>query len=300
MLSPAQLAHHLLFFWQYALIAWTGLFLVSPVFVAPASLPDVETGIKHNMAALILGFVMLGLLAAYLVGLIGNHYVKVYAVLSNMLYLAVTLVGFLFLKFFSSSEATGMEILWSFCLPQVLLLYWLPSLASMYVLLAVPSMSTIIPDKLYLGNAAAGRNLDILDDKKITHVLRLQSGLGKEDAKNEINSGVASRKVLCLECTDELGSQNSLANVSSQAVQFIDEALKTGSNSEEPNRVLVHCTAGCSRSPAMTVYWLVQSGSVKSVPEGVKLIRSARPIVDISSDHTAWLLQDSEPAKKTS
>jgi protein-tyrosine phosphatase len=161
-------------------------------------------------------------------------------------------------------------------------------------------MSTIIPDKLYLGNAAAGRDLGVLDDRKITHVLRLQSGLGEEEAKNETNSGVASRKVLCLECTDNLGSQNSLANVSSQAVQFIDEALKTGSDSEEPNIVLVHCSAGCSRSPAMTVYWLVHSGSVKAVPEGVKLVRSARPVVDISSDHMAWLLQDREPAKKKS
>lgn len=52
-------------------------------------------------------------------GLMGNRYIKIYSILCNLLHLLVSLVGFLWYKFFTSDESTGAELVWSFGLPQV-------------------------------------------------------------------------------------------------------------------------------------------------------------------------------------
>ena len=73
---------------------------------------------------------------------------------------------------------------------------------------------------------------------------------------------------------------------------------------DDGNRLLVHCSAGVSRSPAIVlVHWLVCSKREKSVLTGaVRLVRKARPVVDISSDHLSAITEfhnnDNNPSKK--
>jgi hypothetical protein len=301
MLTSTRPVQYFLFYLPYCVIAWTGLYLVSPLTAVPTSLDDGEsTLLLHNKAAILLGFEMLTLLALYATGWMGNHYIKVYGIMSNMLHLLITLVGFLLSKYLLSKGTTSSQILEGYCIPQILLLYWFPTIASLWIMLAVPSISAVIPDTLYLGNLAAARNSTILDERQITHVLWLNGGK-VEDKPGNLHG--TKRKLLILECTDGLGSQDSLANVAPQAVQFLDNCFASNDDdteSENPNRVLIHCTAGASRSPAMVVYWLLHARLAHSMPEAVRMVRSARPLVDISSDHLESLEKlANETIKKT-
>jgi hypothetical protein len=89
-------------------------------------------------------------------GAMGNHYVKVYYLIANFLYLLVFVAnGLLFGILLSSREEGFLAMLWwqRFCIPQALTMFWLFQIGNVINSVANPSISEIIPNKLYLGNA---------------------------------------------------------------------------------------------------------------------------------------------------
>lgn len=252
---------HALFFLPYLHTAWTGCFLLVTA--------------TDNAFALLLGIQLILFLGLYLVGLMGNHYIKVYCFLSNFLYM-VLFVGFM-LYGVLFSEGSASQILWHFRIPQLLIIWWLPSIGSLIYVLVLPSISEILPGKLYLGNAASALTPVLLEEFKITHVLELHDSSRKNDPAK------VKAKLLQLQCDDTLGSQESLMAIENQAVDYMDKVLKGDSN--DSGVLLVHCAAGGSRSPATVVHWLVSSGEEKTVPDAVRTVRKGRPFVDISTDH---------------
>lgn len=257
---------HALFFFPYLNIAWVGGFLLATA--------------KDNVVAALLGLQMISFLCLYLVGYMGNHYVKVYCMLSNMVYMLIFLLFLFYGLFWSGVSAT--DTFWNFRIPQLLLLWWLPTIANLTYLLVVPSISEILPGRLFLGNLAAASAPELLEEVKITHILELHDG----SKKNDPSKVKPELQQLC--CSDHLGSEESLIKVAPRAIEYMDKVL-----SDPKNRLLVHCAAGASRSPAMVVHYLCVSGKESSVADAVRTVRRGRPFVDISSDHLTDIIEHS-------
>jgi protein-tyrosine phosphatase len=257
---------HVLFFVPYANIAWTGGYLLAQA--------------TDNIAATMLGFQMVSFLFLYLIGSMGNHYVKVYCMMANIAYIAIFIL-YLSHSIINSNSST-LEILYYFRVPQLMVLWWIPQIGNIMYALALPSISEIIPGKLYLGNAVAATTPGLLDEFQITHVLELH---GSQRSKNDRQKVKA--ELLQLHCGDFLWSQDSLVSIAPQALQFMDKILL--SSEKENGCLLVHCAAGGSRSPAVVVLWLVHSGKEQLVTDAIRTVRKTRPFVDISSDHVGAL-----------
>ena len=283
-----------LFLLPYLISFWTGCYFASPLVLSDE---DSIPACKPNVFAQLLGLALVCILALYLVGLVGNHQFKVYSLLCNLGYPSLTVFAFVFDAFqwvvsallsmsganlsnntTIGSVAAAVDSVNPFeglCLSQAFLLFWIPTVANIMLLLALPSLNEIKP-RLYLGNKAAGANAKVLEEYKITHVLRLRN----DGEKPMERKGVV---LLSVVCTDEVAGDTSLRQVAPQAVQFVKEAFEN--NPEKNNvRVLVHCSDGCSRSAAMMVHILLECGLVDSLPDAVRIVRRARPAVDIRED----------------
>lgn len=92
------------------------------------------------------------------------------------------------------------------------------------------------------------------------------------DVCNAFNEPLALRQASRLELPvlDLTAPSGSQLNV---AVQFIERHRETG--------VLVHCKAGYSRSAAIVIAWLMQTGRTATKEEAIAMIRAARPRVVI-------------------
>jgi protein-tyrosine phosphatase len=201
----------------------------------------------------------------------GNHCVEVCCLLANLLYLLIFLASELFGISFQH-EGLFVE-LWRCCIPQVLAVFWLPQVAYIINSIATPSTSEIIPNTLYLGNAVAAPTPKLFADLDITLVLELGDDTRKNDPAN------VRAVLLQLKCSDAVGSDLNIMGIAPQAVAFMDEAIMK--EDRRKARLLVHCSAGVSRSPAIVVHWLVGSKKAKSVDERVWFVQKARPVVDI-------------------
>jgi protein-tyrosine phosphatase len=246
--SPAFL--QFLFFLPYISIATTGVALVvaNTIFIAK-----------------LVGCLHLILIGAHLVGILGNHPVKVYTILIDLGYLVWT-----------ASAVPLLDVTFSdLGVHLVLQLFWLPQIVYLIIVVAIPSASVVVSGKLLLGNSTAATSEDIMSEYKVTHVLELC-----DDKKKNDPSKVPVDTLLQLQCSDELGAKDSVIKISKEAIEFINETTK-----QKDAVVLVHCSAGVSRSPAMVVQWLVSTGKVESVQAGYELVRTARPIVDIRKEH---------------
>ncbi|CAB9516988.1 Dual specificity phosphatase [Seminavis robusta] len=245
-------------FIPYLNIAWVGAFLLATA--------------RDNVIAAVLGVQMISFLCLYLVGLLGNHQVKVYNFMSNMVYVAVFVAFLLYGLIWSGTSASA--TLWYFRIPELVLLWWIPQIGAIVYILVLPSINEILPQQLYLGNMAAAQAPELLEEFRITHILELHDEHKKNDPLQ------VKPELLQLEASDFLGSDKTLLKVAPPGLEFMDKVLK-----DPKNRLFVHCAAGGSRSPAMIVHYLVYSGREKSVEEAVKTVRSGRPFVDIGSDH---------------
>ena len=310
---PSLKIQRILFYIPYVSIALTGLYVL------------IEAIRRHTTGRIILpgilGFTMVVFLLLYTFGIMGNHYLKVYSMLLNFIYLLLvtiyglyyTILQLLFQKGEEEKEeeeglgvaATTLLLLRLFCIPEIMVLFWFPQIGYIINAIVTPSISEIIPNKLYLGNAAIATKSRVLADLNISHVLELCD----DDSKKNNDPSTVNAELLQLKCSDSLGSDLNIINVAPRAVEFIDDAITITSNKNNnddecnnKNVVLVHCSAGVSRSPAIVVYWLVQSGRIESVEEAVQLVQKARPIVDISCDHldliTKFFFHEDKKKKK--
>lgn len=99
-------------------------------------------------------------------------------------------------------------------------------------------MDEILENKLYLGNAEASNNLELLQQKGITHILVCGSFL-KARFPDKFN-------YLQIDIQDSLTQK--LGEYLDDTYKFIDQA----------DRVFVHCAAGINRSPAIVCAYLMK------------------------------------------
>lgn len=123
----------------------------------------------------------------------------------------------------------------------------------------------IIP-RIYLSDDNAARNLNLLTQNNITHILNLTTNIPNKYEKNNIKY----KKLVIL----DFESQN-ISQYFSEANEFIDDALKEN----EKNNVLVHCNAGISRSSSFVIAYLMHKKMFKTYKQALKHVRKSRPIV---------------------
>ena len=236
---------HLLFFLRYVSIAATGFALVvaNTLFIAK-----------------LLGFLHLVLLIAGSVGLLGNHTATSSAISLNACYLiwsaaAVPLLGVPF-------SDLGV--------PLILHLFWLPQVVHLVAVVVIPSVSIIVPGKLILGNVMAASSESTIMDYGVTHIVGIH--LGDSNKGSDLSSVAGVEKVLQLKWNaDEVGT------TLREAISFINQAVQDTKDAV----VLIYCPFAVCISPTVVVHWLVSSGHVPCVKAGYKLVRKARPVVDI-------------------
>ena len=205
----------------------------------------------------LLGTFNLLLFGGYILGVLGNHYLKILSFYLNIFGLfALTTVLDL------SSAAV------------LIALYWVPAVVFVFFSLFVASISEIIPGKLYLSNAHAGTSSYWPVKLGISHILDLT---GKGEHR------YASCRVKRVRVADSLGSQGSLAAVADECMDFVKDAFQ-GNNGV----VLVHCYAGHSRSAAFVMHYLMEEEGMR-LAEAYKYVRQRRPVIDVSSDHMGGL-----------
>ena len=173
---PSRTVQKILFLIPYASIGWTGCYAISSIGLVATE----EKGVAPHFRAFCWGpCIMLMFLVLYGVGAMGNHYVKVYCLIANFLYLLVFVANGLFGILLSSREE-GFWAFWQCCggndsvFHRQLTMFWLFQIGYIINSVANPSISEIIPNKLYLGNAmllaAASPNLLLADEWNITHM----------------------------------------------------------------------------------------------------------------------------------
>ena len=126
------------------------------------------------------------------------------------------------------------------------------------------AVSLILPS-LYLGPCSAASNKVFLDANAITHVLSIGS------TPSSKVPGITYHR---LSLTDSPTA--SLSKVTGNACRFIDGAIAPKSEDGNPGKLLVHCSAGISRSPALVVAYLMKCRDM-SLKNALGLVVRARP-----------------------
>ncbi|ESO12928.1 hypothetical protein HELRODRAFT_105624 [Helobdella robusta] len=136
-------------------------------------------------------------------------------------------------------------------------------------------MTEILP-YLYLGNEKDASDIDRLRLNNITHVLNVTSGIPMYcDAARDISG----RR---LPASDS-GSQN--------IKQYFDEAIKFIESARQSNgRVLIHCQAGVSRSPTITMAYLMAKFSW-SYMQAFNEVKKRRSIISPNINFLGQLLE---------
>ncbi|KDQ56383.1 hypothetical protein JAAARDRAFT_195032 [Jaapia argillacea MUCL 33604] len=122
----------------------------------------------------------------------------------------------------------------------------------------------VLPPSLYLGPRSAAASATFLNSHSISHVLSIGS---------TPSSLVPDVKYHRLSLTDSPGS--SISNVADEAIRFIDDAITAKNGS---GKILVHCSAGVSRSPTIVVAYLMTRQGM-SLKEALGRVVLARPTV---------------------
>jgi predicted protein tyrosine phosphatase len=268
--QPSRRTQRILFGIPYALTALTVVTLA----VAPVDPPHVQPWLRGAAAINAI------LLALYLVGGMGPHYLKLLGGLFNC---SVLVLGVLLLL--PDNNFGGAAAL-------LLAVHIVPAILFVSHAIWVPSLTEIVPD-IFLGNRGAAANATLLQKHGITHVLNLSSSRsrGGGDAPTS-HIVVTSTKRVAVH--DFLWiSRGSLAAVAEECLDFCDSALQPPQANAAPkhqhHRLLVHCAAGQSRSAALLLHYLMTRQGLRYT-EAYSLVRRQRPVVDIHTDHLGPLL----------
>jgi atypical dual specificity phosphatase len=145
--------------------------------------------------------------------------------------------------------------------------FWLPLLVYFLVVTLVPSADSVV-DGLWVGNAAAARNVALLKRHRVTHVLELHDGQQAQPPSAPPGDVVAHTALLYRPADD-------VAAVLDDAVRFITQARKAKGN------VLVACHTGITRSPIVAAAYLVRAHSY-TVKDAVTTVLKRRALADPS------------------
>lgn len=117
-----------------------------------------------------------------------------------------------------------------------------------------------ITDQIYQGNYESAKDLQNLKDEGITHILTA----GRLEAKFPNDFIYKKFEV------DDIYSENLIKHFE-EAYVFIDECISTG------GKILIHCSAGVSRSSAFTLSYLIKKHSL-SYDEAYNILKKGRSI----------------------
>ena len=143
------------------------------------------------------------------------------------------------------------------------------------------SISTIIPNKLYLSNYVGASNLEELLKHNITHIINITDLIENyfEDETDIYNNPLF--KYLKISIPDALNIN--ITHYFQQAFEFIDNAINDG------NSVLVHCFAGKSRSASIVIGYIMKTQK-NNFDEVLKFVQNIRPCVDPNLAFCAQLM----------
>jgi len=126
-------------------------------------------------------------------------------------------------------------------------------------------LPTVTPKEreVFLGNISSHINYGLLSHMKVTHIVIVHESLKPLYPKNF--------KYLILEAND--GEKQNLLEYFKEVIQFIEDAR------QQNGTVLVHCTAGKSRSAAMICAYIMYKKKV-TCEVAMKYMKKRRPIVE--------------------
>lgn len=126
----------------------------------------------------------------------------------------------------------------------------------------------ILANTLYLGPCSAASSTPFLTSQSITHVLSIGS-----TPSEKVDNVAYQRLGLSDSRTSSLGS------TLDSAIEIIDAALESNKGT---GRILVHCSAGISRSPTIVTGYLMKRSGM-SLKEALGCVVRARPQVSPNS-----------------
>ncbi|KAJ7590886.1 phosphatases II [Mycena floridula] len=137
------------------------------------------------------------------------------------------------------------------------------------------NIDAVIPNRLYLGNVLAARSSRHLSERRISHIISVCS----DPIASELpGSGIRHLRI----DIEDVDYADLLIHLPS-AVQFIDQALRSGGN------VLVHCGSGRSRSAAVVAAYVMWARRMNST-QAIDFVRSVRPQIWIQGGFVEQLV----------
>lgn len=135
---------------------------------------------------------------------------------------------------------------------------------------------------LYLGDLSDVRNKYLFKLANITHVVsilneyQLEMEFGNLNYSSNRYEHLKQVKHLKLKAEDD--EDTNITEIFDTAIEFIDDALyKT--NSDKTNNVLIHCAAGVSRSPTVTIAYLMWKNAM-SLDAALQYVKQHRDCVE--------------------
>ena len=128
------------------------------------------------------------------------------------------------------------------------------------------AVSLILPS-LYLGPCSAASNKSFLDTNAITHVL----SIGSTPASKV--EGITYHRLSLNDSASSL-----LSKVTDEACKIIDGALASKGKGGGKGKILVHCSAGISRSPSLVVVYLMKSRGMPLKAALGQVVRARRQV----------------------
>ena len=292
---PSRWVQHVLFFVPYAFTTLTCVTL----WMVDLGPHDDTTGTPTlRVVAACNSF----LLILYLVGWLGPHYLKLGCGFFNC-----AVVAYLLLV---PRHPRAAAIL--------VAVYIIPAVVFVLQAIWIPSISEIVPG-IYLGNRGAAHSSRLLQQYGITHILDLtgssssssrptqqysqrSNGTGTTTASHHHSKSSIVRATVYV--NDFVGSHTSLDRALEACMAFMQNAKASHGKAAV---ILIHCSAGQSRSAAFVIYYLLQTTTTasirvrhgetnneyKHIPKTLRdvyrFVRRQRPVVDINSDHMAPL-----------
>ncbi len=121
---------------------------------------------------------------------------------------------------------------------------------------------------LYLGDISDVRNKYLVQLAHITHVISVLEKDYLEEEFGHLNKPYSSsynehlKNVKHLQLEAEDYEMQDITQLFDKAFEFIEDALYK-SNSNKTNNVLIHCAAGVSRSPSVTIAYLMWKNKMR-------------------------------------
>ena len=139
----------------------------------------------------------------------------------------------------------------------------------------VPYPSIIIDDdfKLFIGNADNSKNIEVLQNLKITHIINVTKNIGN------YSQNIEYLNIL----VDDDESENIVRHINTSNI-FINNAIS------QNGRILVHCNKGCSRSVSIVIGFLCTMFHL-SVSDALDIIKKCRKNARPNSGFMTQLIQ---------